>query len=239
MAAHLRTAAPRVGNTVFLLCDIQEKFRPLIHEFATVVQAAKTLTRSAQALGCPVVATEQYPKALGPTATELQPYLRSESNPRGALVLAKTKFSMMTPELDGALEAAFPVTHLPELRSQPDFGASWKDAAPVTGFGLRHAVLYGIEAHVCIQQTALELLARGVQVHLVVDGVSSQRRGDRAIALANLAAAGASLTTTEAIVFQLMGDAKHPAFKQVQPLVIEHAAAFKGEAGLKPLDYMA
>ena len=83
-------------------------------------------------------------------------------------------------------------------------------------------VLCGIEAHVCVQQTALELLETGARVHVVVDGVSSQRRGDRTVALRLLEVAGAQLTTTEAIVFQLLGSAENPAFKAVQKIIVEH-----------------
>ena len=100
-----------------------------------------------------------------------------------------------------------------------------KDLGEVVGRGREsgaHVILCGIEAHVCVQQTALELLQRDVQVHIVVDGVSSQRRGDRAVALANLVAAGAAVTTTEAIIFQLLNTASHPKFKDVQKIVMEH-----------------
>jgi nicotinamidase-related amidase len=137
------------------------------------------------------IATEQNPSRLGGTVAELRSQL-----PASVPVLGKTKFSMLTAEVDAALAAG---------------------GAPV-----EHAVLCGIESHVCVAQTALELLQRRVQVHVVVDGVSSQRRGDRAVALASLAAAGAALTTTEAIIFQLLGDAAHPSFKEVQKGVIEH-----------------
>ena len=86
-----------------------------------------------------------------------------------------------------------------------------------------HVVLCGIEAHVCIAQTAHDLLREGFKVHIVVDGVSSQRRGDRAIALSALASAGAQLTSTEAVAFALLGDAAHPSFKEVQRLVMTHS----------------
>jgi len=83
-----------------------------------------------------------------------------------------------------------------------------------------HAVvLCGLETHVCIAQTALDLLARGLCVSIAVDAVASRHTLDHEIGLRRLEAAGAVLTTTEAILFEWMRDAAHPQFKAVQKLV--------------------
>ena len=83
-----------------------------------------------------------------------------------------------------------------------------------------HAViLCGFETHVCIAQTALDLLARGLWVFIAVDAVASRHAIDHEIGLRRLEAAGAVLTTTEAILFEWMRDAAHPEFKAVQKLV--------------------
>ena len=129
--------------------------------------------------------------------------------PAHSFVQSKMKFSMVSQEVEQRLTH----THIAE-----------------------HVILCGIEAHVCVQQTALDLLRMGFQVHIVVDAVSSQRQGDRAVALANLSAAGAALTTTEAVVFQLLEDASHPKFKEVQKIIIEHNEATHGlQPGLDTL----
>jgi nicotinamidase-related amidase len=85
-------------------------------------------------------------------------------------------------------------------------------------------VLFGIEAHVCVQQTALDLLEQGYAVHVLVDGVSSQRAHDRAVALRRMEKAGAYLTTAESLVFMLLGGASHPQFRTIATLIKEHAA---------------
>jgi hypothetical protein len=85
-------------------------------------------------------------------------------------------------------------------------------------------VLFGIEAHVCVQQTALDLLEQGYAVHVLVDGVSSQRAHDRAVALRRMEKAGAYLTTAESMVFMLLGGASHPQFRTVAALIKEHAS---------------
>ncbi|CAB9503913.1 Isochorismatase domain-containing protein 2 [Seminavis robusta] len=83
-------------------------------------------------------------------------------------------------------------------------------------------LLVGIEAHVCLQQTALDLLEQGKDVHVIVDGVSSQQPLDREIALQRMAAAGAYLTTAQSAAFMLMQSANHDNFKTVSKLTVEH-----------------
>ena len=86
---------------------------------------------------------------------------------------------------------------------------------------IKQILLCGIEAHVCVLQTTLDLLERGYEVHLLTDGLSSCRAHDRAVALSRLSQSGAFLTSSEMTLFQLMGDAKNPKFKQVSALIKE------------------
>ncbi|KAL0042067.1 hypothetical protein WJX77_002135 [Trebouxia sp. C0004] len=89
---------------------------------------------------------------------------------------------------------------------------------------IRQVLLCGIEAHVCVLQTALDLLEHGIEVHLVVDGISSQRLVDRQVALKRVSQSGAFLGTSEMLLFQLMQGAKHPAFKTISALFKEKRA---------------
>jgi nicotinamidase-related amidase len=82
-------------------------------------------------------------------------------------------------------------------------------------------VLAGIETHVCVQQTALDLLARGFKVYVPVDAVASRAELDHEVALRRMERAGAVLTTTETCVFEWLGGSRHPAFKEVSRLVQE------------------
>jgi nicotinamidase-related amidase len=85
-----------------------------------------------------------------------------------------------------------------------------------------HAVvLCGLETHVCIAQTAFDLLARGLRVFIATDAVASRHALDHDIGLRRLESSGAVLTTTEAILFEWLRDASHPHFKAVQKLVLE------------------
>lgn len=83
----------------------------------------------------------------------------------------------------------------------------------------RSAVLFGLEAHVCVQQTTLDLLAQGFDVHIVVDGVSSQLASDRSVALARLQQAGAFLTTSESVLMELIRGKEHEHFKPISNLL--------------------
>ncbi|XP_010846912.1 PREDICTED: isochorismatase domain-containing protein 2, mitochondrial isoform X1 [Bison bison bison] len=86
---------------------------------------------------------------------------------------------------------------------------------------LRSVLLCGVETQACILQTALDLLDRGLQVHVVVDACTSRSQVDRLVALSRLRQSGAFLSTSEGLIFQLVGDATHPQFKEIQKLVKE------------------
>ncbi|MDO5651557.1 MAG: isochorismatase family protein [Moraxella sp.] len=83
----------------------------------------------------------------------------------------------------------------------------------------RHVLLFGIETHVCVQQTALDLLDNGMQPVIVADAVSSRSAYDRKIAIRRIRRAGAVVTTTEAILFELLRSSQDPAFKTISRLV--------------------
>jgi len=81
-------------------------------------------------------------------------------------------------------------------------------------------LLAGLETHVCVAQTALDLLGRGLAVFVAVDAVGARHAIDHETALRRLEAAGAILTTTEAAIFEWCGSAEHPRFQDVRRLVL-------------------
>jgi nicotinamidase-related amidase len=86
-------------------------------------------------------------------------------------------------------------------------------------------VLAGLETHVCVLNTALDLLALDFRVYLPVDAVGARYRLDHDVALRRLEQAGAVLTTAECCVFEWMGGSSHPRFKDVSQLVQERMKA--------------
>lgn len=181
----------RPETTAFLLCDIQIRFRQLIHHGETVISTSQYMTSVAKALDIPVVATEQYPQVFGPTVTEC---FATPDEMKATPIFEKKLFSMLTDDVQ---------EHLKTLHKSS-------------------YVLFGIEAHVCVQQTALDLLELGHDVHIIVDGVSSQQPYDREIALQRMSQAGAYLTTAQSAAFMLMQSANHTNFKIVSKLTVEH-----------------
>jgi hypothetical protein len=87
-------------------------------------------------------------------------------------------------------------------------------------------VLFGIETHVCVQQTALDLLEKGKSVILVTDGVSSSRPLDRSTAIQRLNHAGAVVMTAEAVMFEIMRTKNCPEFREISGIAKEIAANF-------------
>jgi len=171
-------------TSALFVCDIQERFRPLIQYMPSVIHVAKNMINSAHILNIPIVATEQYPKALGSTVDELKEPLKKAS----ANIFEKKKFSMFLPEVETLLH-------------------KWK---PKT------ILLVGIESHVCVLQTALDLVAHGYDVHLLADGISSQKIFQRTIAIERMKQSGVFITTSESAAFQLMESADCQGFKEIQ-----------------------
>jgi nicotinamidase-related amidase len=89
--------------------------------------------------------------------------------------------------------------------------------------GRDQALVCGIEAHVCVNQTTLDLLDEGVQVHVVRDAVGSRFDENREVGLAKAEHAGAVITSVETALFELVGRAGTHEFKQVQKVVLDYA----------------
>lgn len=87
------------------------------------------------------------------------------------------------------------------------------------GMGCREVVICGIEAHVCVCQTCLDFLAEGFKPFVVADAVSSRAPENCRVALDRMRAAGATIVSTEMILFELLGRAGTEEFRQVLELV--------------------
>jgi nicotinamidase-related amidase len=85
--------------------------------------------------------------------------------------------------------------------------------------GRDQCVVMGIEAHVCVYQTVIDLLAEGKQVQVVVNAVSSRDSANKSVALRRMEQEGARLTTVEMILFELLRGSKHHCFKEIQGLI--------------------
>ena len=177
-------------DTALLVVDVQEKLMPLIPERERIVWNIGRLLRAAAVLGVPAVATEQYPKGLGPTIESLVEHLGE--------IPEKLAFSC------GECGSVF-----------ADFREQGRDKILVVG----------IEAHVCVQQTVLDLMADGFSVYLAADAIGARGTYDFEIAMRRMDSCGAQLVTTEAAMFELCERAGSEKFKQISRLVQESPPA--------------
>ncbi|MDH4201673.1 MAG: hydrolase [Phycisphaerae bacterium] len=81
------------------------------------------------------------------------------------------------------------------------------------------AIICGIESHVCVFQTAMDLIQHGLYVHVVADATSSRTNENKHIGLQRMAKEGAVITSTEMLLFELLRDSKHPKFRELAKLI--------------------
>ncbi len=120
------------------------------------------------------------------------PEIAQAARPAGARIVEKTHFSSF---------------------DEPAFAEAFRAT------GRRQAVIAGMEAHICVLQTAMSLMADGVEVFVVTDATASRSLASERACLDRLQAAGAGIVTAEMAVFEWLGRAGTPAFKALLPLV--------------------
>ncbi len=188
-------------DSQLVLVDYQQRLMPALHDGAGALANACRLAQVARALSVPVLATEQNPAGLGGTVDPLRALLGP--------VLSKMDFSAASVLMPRLRPAPKPASG--NARSLPRH--LQKPAAPAPGRDT--VVIAGCEAHVCLLQTALELLEEEFDVCVVTDACASRTERNRDAAFDRLAGAGAELVTTEMVVFEWLRSAEHPRFKEV------------------------
>ena len=195
-------------DSQLVLIDYQDRLLPAMFEGQTCVDNAMRLAQAAQLLGVPVWGTEQNPSKLGS--------LHAPMKAMCTQTLAKMQFSACE---EGLIELLRPVANAKpsqgNARSLPKH--LQKPAAPASGRST--VLLTGIEAHVCLLQTALDLLEDEFEVWVVTDACSSRTERNRDAAFDRLAGAGIELVTTEMVLFEWLQTAENPHFKDVQALI--------------------
>jgi nicotinamidase-related amidase len=118
------------------------------------------------------------------------------------------------PELREALGA---YTHVEKITFSACGNEEFK--GKVAAAGKKHLVVAGIEAHICVQQTVLDLLDDGRSVYLLADGTGSRGEMDKRYAIRRMEKAGAVVTTVESALFEMLIRADHPQRKEISNLV--------------------
>jgi nicotinamidase-related amidase len=194
------------AQSQLVLVDYQDRLMPAIFEGPLVVANAVRLGQVARLMGVPVWGTEQNPSKLGGNLAEV-----------GALcaqTLSKMHFSAVEEGLGEWLRPpAKPV--MGNARSLPKHLQKPAASSPERNT----VVIAGCEAHVCLLQTALDLLEDEFEVWVVTDACGSRTERNRDAAFDRLAGAGAELVTTEMVAFEWLRTAEHADFKAVQALI--------------------
>lgn len=197
-------------DSQLLLIDYQVRLMPAIHEGPAVLAHAQRLAQLARLLNVPLLLSEENPAGLGGTVPELQSLVTQA----GGKTFAKMSFSAVAA---GLAELLRPPARAPQgnARSLPKHLQKPAKAAPERN----SIVIAGCEAHVCLLQTALDLLDDEFEVWVVTDACGSRSERNRDAAFDRLAGAGAELVTTEMVAFEWLRTAEHPAFEEVLKLV--------------------
>ena len=197
-----------VEESQLVLVDYQIRLMPAMLDSASAIANAIRLAQLAALVQVPAFLTEQNPSKLGETVLEIRQAF--DVPPR---VLAKMQFSAVEEGLGEWLRPpAKPVQG--NARSLPKHLQK-----PAAGSERGTIVLAGCEAHICVLQTALDLLEDDFEVWVVTDACSARTERNRDAAFDRLAGAGVELVTTEMVAFEWIRSAEHPEFKAMQALI--------------------
>lgn len=185
----MTTTTLKRDDAVLVVVDVQERLAASMTRRLDVVRRSALLARAARIVGVPVVITRQYPKGLGDTEPALLAVF-DEIRAAGASVTGVDKVSF-------------------DCFAEPGF------SAVIESLGRSQLLLCGMETHICIAQTALAALARGMDVHVAADACCSRDEQHRTLALERLAHAGCVVTIAESAAYELVGVAGTSEFKEL------------------------
>jgi hypothetical protein len=184
--AHATSAIAHTGLSQLAIVDLQTRLASVMQPEAmqSVIKNCGILATAATMLEVPILVSEQYPKGLGNTISELQAQLAQVQ------MIEKTTFSCM---------------------AEPKFARQLTVDRP-------QVILAGMEAHICVLQTALSLV-QTKQVFVVEDAIISRDPANKANAIARLRQAGCIVTNTESVLFEWVGKAEGDTFKAISKLI--------------------
>ena len=169
------------ADSALLVIDVQERLLPHIDQGQRLLENIQWLVKVAQEIGVPIMASEQYPKGIGPTHADLARLL-----PASAIV-EKLHFSCVAADC----------------------------LQPLAGGARKQLVVCGVESHVCVLQTVLDLRLQGKELFVVEDAVGSRRAQDKALALERMRMNGIAIVSREMVAFEWLRRAGTPLFKEI------------------------
>jgi nicotinamidase-related amidase len=202
MRIHPNIKRIKRDETLLAVIDLQERLLPAMYGGEKLTALSARMIRGCRVLGTPVLATQQYTRGLGATV--------------GAIAAALTEALPADKDGAGAVSAAafVPIEKTRfSAAGEPEFMRRLKAS------GKKSILVCGVEAHVCVLQTVLDLLAGGFDVFFVSDLISARKRGDARAAFHRMTAAGAVETSYESALFELLEGAGESGFRQISGLV--------------------
>jgi nicotinamidase-related amidase len=188
-----------------VLVDYQVTLMPAIQDEARVIRKARLLAQMAHLMAIPVWATTQRAEALGPFVPELAALVPPPLDKLAFNACADGLIDVLQPPHATSPAQGKNARSLPKHLRKPAAVEPLAPARPVI-------VLAGVEAHVCVLQTALDLLANEFEVWVVSDACGSRQTRDSDAAFDRLAGNGVELVTAEMAAFEWLGGADHPDF---------------------------
>lgn len=176
-------------QTVLVMVDMQEPFLQVMHDRERLVANVRLLVQTAVTLGVPVIPTTQYAERMGDVVPEITALLRDFSAARST-----DKLCFSCAGADGFLQG-------------------------ITSFDRRQILVCGVETHICVSQTALDLVHHGYQVHVAADAVSSRTLEKHKLGMERMRDSGVLPCAAEAAVYELLREAGTPAFKSLLPFI--------------------
>jgi len=189
--AHSPSVARR-SDAILVLVDLQERLSAAMANRANVLAAVNRLLSVAALTGVPVVVTRQYPDGLG----DVEPVLRS------AIEAASSSI-----DVSWADKVAF------DCFAEPSF------AEQIAALGRKQLIIAGMETHICVTQTALSGVRGGYDAHVVGDACCSRDATTHELALSRMRHAGATVTCTESVLYELVGAAGSGEFRELLRIV--------------------
>jgi nicotinamidase-related amidase len=187
-----------VDRSAVVVIDLQGKLMEMAYRSERVIAATQRLMKLAEIFQRPVVLTEQYPAGLGATHPAVRAVFDALTTPKR--YIEKVSFGCCG-------ETAFDETLADLLAGIPQHR--------------RQIVVAGIEAHVCVMQTVIELMQAGSQVHVCWECVSGRGEEYRRHALERMQQAGAQITNHESVAFEWARSKDHAGFREMSRLLRE------------------
>jgi len=196
--ASMHRALLDVERSAVVVIDLQGKLVDMVYRPERVIAATTRLMTLAGIFGRPVVLTEQYPEGLGPTHPDVRATFDGLDVPKRHVT--KVAFGCC---------------------GEPTFAQALDDVLPRVPVRERQIVVAGIEAHVCVLQTVVELLHAGSEVHVCWECVSGRGEEYYRHALERMRQAGACITNHESVGFEWARTKAHAAFRAMSGLFRE------------------